>query len=73
MGQTYLEYLNDVRISYIYKDLINTDNTLCSISEILVFSNYKLFYKLFKKKFNCTPNEIKTLISIVIHKRFFSR
>ncbi|WP_195237649.1 AraC family transcriptional regulator [Romboutsia sp. 1001285H_161024_C4] len=59
MGQTYLEYLNDVRISYIYRDLINTNNTLCSILESHGFTNNKLFYKLFRKKFNCTPKEIR--------------
>lgn len=59
MGQTYLEYLNDVRISYIYKDLINTNNTLCSILESHGFTNTKLFYRLFKEKFKCTPKDIR--------------
>lgn len=58
-GQTYLEYLNDVRISHIYKDLINTNNTLCSILESHGFTNTKLFYRLFKEKFNCTPKDIR--------------
>ena len=58
-GQTYLEYLNDVRISHIYKDLINTNNTLCSILESHGFTNTKLFYRLFKEKFKCTPKDIR--------------
>ncbi len=58
-GQTYLEYLNDVRISHIYKDLINTNNTLCTILESHGFTNTKLFYRLFKEKFKCTPKDIR--------------
>ena len=59
MGQTYLEYLNDVRISHIYKDLINTNDTLCSILEAHGFTNTKLFYRIFKEKFKCTPKHIR--------------
>ncbi|WP_236877887.1 helix-turn-helix transcriptional regulator [Clostridioides difficile] len=59
MGQTYLEYLNDVRISHIYKDLINTNDTLCSILETHGFTNTKLFYRIFKEKFKCTPKHIR--------------
>ncbi|WP_297136948.1 AraC family transcriptional regulator [Terrisporobacter sp.] len=58
-GQTYLEYLNDVRISHIYKELINTNNTLCTILESHGFTNTKLFYRLFKEKFKCTPKDIR--------------
>ena len=59
MGQTYLEYLNDVRISHIYKDLINTNDTLCSILETHGFTNTKLFYRIFKEKFKCTHKHIR--------------
>lgn len=59
MGQTYLSYLNELRLSYIYKDLINTDKPLYNILEIHGFTNTKLFYKLFKEKFQCTPKKIR--------------
>ncbi|NLK71096.1 MAG: AraC family transcriptional regulator [Clostridiales bacterium] len=57
MGITFLEYLNSIRLEYAYNDLANTNY---SISEILSrngFSNYKMFMKLFKKRFGCTPSE----------------
>lgn len=59
MGQTYLEYLNELRLSYIYKDLITTNDSLTKILEKHGFVNTKLFYKLFKNKFGCTPREIR--------------
>lgn len=61
MGQTYLEYLNEIRISHIYKDLITTDNSLYQILDTHGFTNVKLFYKIFKQKFNCTPKELRNL------------
>ena len=59
MGQTFLEYLNEIRLAHIYKDLINTNNPLCDIIEIHGFTNTKLFYKTFKSKFNCTTREVR--------------
>lgn len=61
MGQTYLEYLNEIRLAHIYKDLLNTNNHLCDILETHGFTNSKLFYKLFREKFNCTPREVRKI------------
>ena len=58
MGQTYLEYLNDVRLSYAYEDLIHTTLHLNVILSRHGFSNYKLFRRLFREKFSCTPGEL---------------
>lgn len=57
MGITFLEYLNSIRLEYAYNELANTS---FSISEILSrngFTNYKMFMKLFKKRFGCTPSK----------------
>lgn len=63
MGQTFLEYLNEVRLAHIYSDLIHTNNQLNTILDSHGFTNYKLFYKTFKNKFGCTPIQLrKTLI-----------
>lgn len=67
MGTTFLEYLNSIRLEYVYNDLISTDY---SISEILAkngFTNYKLFMKMFKKRYGCTPGE-KRKQSRLLHK-----
>ena len=59
MGQTYLDYLNEIRLSHNYMDLLNTKDSISNIMERHGFSNYKLFYKIFKEKFNCTPREVR--------------
>ena len=51
MGMTYLEYLNEVRLSGIYEDLIHTDWPLYKILKLHGFKNYKLFRKLFYRPF----------------------
>ncbi|MGL6106005.1 AraC family transcriptional regulator [Romboutsia sp.] len=61
MGQTFLEYLNEIRIAHIYKDLVATDDALCNILEAHGFTNSKLFYKVFKQRFNCTPKELRKI------------
>ena len=59
MGQTFLEYLNEVRLAHIYSDLIHTNSQLTTILDSHGFTNYKLFYKTFKNKFNCTPMQLR--------------
>ena len=59
MGITYLEYLNEVRLSHIYHDLIATDFPLRYILELHGFTNYKLFRTLFYEKFRDTPGNLR--------------
>lgn len=59
MGQTYLEYLNEIRLGHIYEDLLNTNKALYNILETHGFTNTKLFYRIFREKFNCTPAELR--------------
>lgn len=55
MGTTFLNYINEVRLSHIYRDIINTNNSITQILETHGFTNYKLFMKLFREKYGCTP------------------
>ncbi len=57
MGMTFVDYVNQVRLSYIYEDLMNTDYSIYTILEHRGFTNYKLFMKLFKEKYGCTPSQ----------------
>jgi AraC-like DNA-binding protein len=57
MGTTFLKYLNTVRLEQAYIDIVNTDNTITQIMEKNGFSNDKMFIKLFKEKYGCSPNE----------------
>jgi AraC-like DNA-binding protein len=59
VGQTYLYYLNELRISYIYQDLVNTDMPVYQIIEKHGFTNYKLFRRMFQERFHCTPGKIR--------------
>jgi AraC-like DNA-binding protein len=61
MGITYLQYLNEIRLSYIYQDLITTELTVQKILELHGFTNYKLFRRIFADKFHMTPLEMRNL------------
>ncbi len=59
MGMTFLEYLNELRLSYIYQDLISTSDPINMILERHGFTNYKLFRHMFHEHFGCTPSQIR--------------
>lgn len=59
MGTTFLEYQNEIRLSHIYDDLINTDDQLIQILDRHGVSNYKLFRRIFREHFHCTPMELR--------------
>lgn len=62
MGVTFLEYQNEYRLSFIYKDLINTKDPVHVILERHGFTNYKLFRRMFQEHFNCTPTQVRKSI-----------
>lgn len=59
MGMTYLDYLAGIRLTHIYDDLLHTDLSLARILERNGFTNYKLFRKLFRESYGCTPGELR--------------
>lgn len=59
MGITFLEYQNELRLSHIYHDLINTSDTVHDILERHGFTNYKLFRRMFSEHFHTTPSRIR--------------
>lgn len=64
MGLTFLEYLNEVRLSHIYQDLISTQYTLQRILERHGFTNYKLFRRVFSEHFHTTPSQVREQLLI---------
>lgn len=56
MHMTFLEYLNTVRLNHVYHDLISTDLPIQTILERNGFNNYKVFMRLFRHTYNCTPS-----------------
>ena len=61
MGMTFLRYLNELRLSHIYRDLMETELPVKQIAAEHGFSNYKLFRTMFREKFNTTPAEYRKL------------
>lgn len=59
MGMTFVQYLNQVRLQQIQKDLLYTDYSIQYILDKNGFHNYKLFMRLFKERFLCTPKEYR--------------
>ena len=59
-GQTFLEYLNDVRTMHLYEDLQNSDETITVLMEKSGLSNYKIFMRTFKKLYGSTPQKMRS-------------
>ena len=59
MGVTFLEYQNEYRLSFIYRDLITTRDPVHVILERHGFTNYKLFRRMFLEHFGDTPTKIR--------------
>lgn len=59
MGMSFLHYVNEVRVSQIYRDLIRTDIPIYELMEQNGFTNQKLFNRTFKEVFGCTPSSVR--------------
>lgn len=57
-GQTFLEYLNDVRTIHLAKDLSACDDTITSLMEKHGLTNYKVFLRTFQKTLRNFSTEI---------------
>lgn len=64
MNMTFTEYLNTIRLRYIYEDLISTDLSIQTILERNGFTNYKLFMRLFRLTYGCTPSQKRKEIAV---------
>lgn len=59
IGFTFLEYVNMVRLSHIHRDILQTTESIMQIQERHGFSNYKVFNRMFKEIYECTPSEVR--------------
>jgi len=60
MGMSFLRYLNEVRAAHVYQDLETTNLSVAEIMEQNGFTNQKLFNRIFKEIYGCTPLSVKT-------------
>jgi len=58
-GKTFVSYVNDTRISYASRWLIESDKGISEISYDCGFNNIANFNRIFKKSKNCTPTEFR--------------
>lgn len=59
-GQTFLEYLNDVRTMQLAKELIQSDDTITVLMEKHGLTNYKVFLRTFHKLYGMSPQKYRT-------------
>lgn len=59
-GFTFLEYVNLVRLTHIHSDLLETDDNITVIQERHGFTNYKVFNRMFKDAYGCTPSKLRS-------------
>ena len=59
MGMTFLDYVNSVRMEHVVRDLQRTDLSVQKLLEIHGFTNYKLFMKMYKSRFERTPGKMR--------------
>jgi len=58
-GKTFISYMNNTRISFASRYLLETDLSIGEISFMCGFNNIANFNRLFKKSKNCTPKEFR--------------
>ncbi len=59
MGMTYLQYVNEIRVAHAYRDLKMTEEPVSIVMENNGFTNQKLFNRLFKQVYGCTPSQVR--------------
>lgn len=70
MGISFLQYVNEVRISHIYQDLIQTDLPIYEIAENNGFLNQKLFNRMFKSIYGCTPSSARKAAETYLYQSY---
>lgn len=58
-GITFLEYVNQVRLTHIYEELTATQDTITDILARNGFTNYKIFCRMFRETYGQTPTQIR--------------
>jgi AraC-like DNA-binding protein len=58
-GKTFIEFLNELRIGYATRKLIETNESVSEICYNCGFNNISNFNRVFKKKQNSTPSEFR--------------
>lgn len=60
MNTSFIEYLNDYRLTIAARLLNSTDDSIINIASMSGFDNLSYFNRLFKRKFHTTPKKYRT-------------
>jgi AraC-like DNA-binding protein len=58
-GKTFIEFVNELRMGFAARMLIETDESISEICFVCGFNNISNFNRLFKKSKNCSPSEFR--------------
>lgn len=58
-GKTFVEFLNDLRLGFAARKLIETNESITDICYSCGFNNISNFNRFFKRKQHCTPSEFR--------------
>ena len=58
-GQTFLEYVSQVRLSHFYEDLLQTEESITFLLDKNGITNYKTFMHAFKATYGMTPCKLR--------------
>ena len=61
MGTSFIEYLNEYRLTMASRLLLSSDSSILAIAEEVGFENLSYFNRTFKKRFGQTPREYRKL------------
>jgi AraC-like DNA-binding protein len=59
MGMSFHQYLNEIRLAHIYRDIISTRDPIRDIAENNGMVNQKLFNQSFKELYGCRPSDAR--------------
>lgn len=62
-GMTFSEYLNNIRLERAKDKLLHTEYAIFEIAAFCGFQNVTYFNRLFRRKYGCTPKEIRSTVS----------
>lgn len=60
-GISFLQYVNQVRLNHIYRELLYSEGSIQEILEANGVSGSRAFYSLFKKTYGCTPGGLRKM------------
>ena len=59
MGCSFIDYLNDYRLSMASRMLVSSEDTVLSVAADCGYYNLSYFNRLFKRKYKLTPSEFR--------------